>query len=189
MAPGARVASARASGAERSATFAVGTSIESDETRAAAADDSITATGTGADTLAGAVDDDPALTPAPPDTFALGAITLGALGVGAATSPPLDLRDGVAGDLVDTTVRFPVVGFAAAVVAGRSRAERSTQPIRVTRTHPFGAELVWMSTAVPASSDATLFAEALPFDRTTTERFPTRVVAEDFCDVSRARST
>jgi hypothetical protein len=99
------------------------------------------------------------------------------------------LRDGVAVGFVAATFRLGAEGFAAAVVFGTSSAERSTQPIRVTRTHPFGAELVSMSTAVPASSDATLFADALPFDLTTTERFPMRVVLEDFCAEIRVRST
>jgi hypothetical protein len=137
---------------------------------------------------AGAVDDDPAMTLARSGAFAAGAFDTGGAAA-AATSPALDFRDVAAGDFVVATLRLVAVGFAAVFAAGLSRADRRTHPIRATRTQPLGAELVSMSTAVPASSDATLFADALPFDRTTTERLPMRVVADDFCAVSRVRST
>jgi hypothetical protein len=163
-------------------------SIESDDTRTPADDGSIAATGAGNAATAGAVEDDPATMLARRGVFTAGAVTADA-GAAAATSPPLDFRDGVVAALVDAAVRFDAAGLVAAVVVDRSSAERSTQPIRVTRTQPFGAALVSMSTEVPASRDATLFAALFPRERTTTERLPTRVVEDDFWEVRRLRST
>jgi hypothetical protein len=117
--------------------------------------------------------------------------TFGAVEVGDATSPPLAFRS--------AALLFPFVVATARRESGDFRpaseaVERSSdafkiQPSRVTLTHPLGALAPLTATLVPALSDATLRADAVPFDRTTAARLPMRGDVDPRCAEIRERST
>jgi hypothetical protein len=193
------VAKARASGAVLNATFVVDTSAESERGAAVVPATAaairglafVAAPGVGlvaATGAGGAVVDEPAMMGA--DAVGLAAGTVFAV----STSPALDF-DSTRGALLAAVRRALVAPLAterragapplgdprgmprrAVVAGGATSDDRSTHPVRDTRTQPEGADPLASDTVVPASRDATVRAAEAPPARSTAARFPTRRV-------------
>jgi hypothetical protein len=171
--PCATVASGFASGAARNAMFPVG----------------VSALSTTGPPPGGAVDVAPARTgPGAAEAPRAGAVVAWGIRADAATSPPLAFR-AVPLDLAEAVFRRSVLEVRAVSVDARSSEDFRIHPSRETFAHPAGALPDATATEVPASSEATLFADVAPRTRTMADRLPTRGDALPRRADRRARST
>ena len=190
--PCVTVAIGRASGAARSGTFDVGTSVESAKPATNVAELGLAAFAGGGtkevvSSLDAATDGTGAVVDDPASIAALDrGVAAVAAGADAATSPPLVLGSGRGAGFAATFRSLdgaPRPGLVALSDA------RRTHPVRETRTHPAGAPSRATETDVPASSDANVRAAFAPLDRSNAARLPTRGVSLPRCPERRVRST
>jgi hypothetical protein len=86
-------------------------------------------------------------------------------------------------------LRLPLDAVEVRAGVGDASADRSTQPVRDTRTQPDAAAPLATDTVVPASRDARVFAALAPRTRSVAALLPTRRVELPRCADIRARST